>query len=256
MSRAEISATDLPPEPSPGASGEPGRHRARIAAVAVAGCAGVLAVAGVRLAAELARDPSPGERASAAAREVARRYETWPAGRVFPAGVRYTVDQGSSETARRVGIGTDTRCETAVDASLARSLTARGCRAVLRATYLDQPQGLAVTVGVVVLPGEAAARSVLPWFGTRAGRPGLRALPFPGSVAARFGDAARQASAVAQRGPYVVAATVGYADGRPTLRTRQQQPDLGALGPQLAGGVLRALTAPAPVRCGEREWSC
>ncbi|MFC6934319.1 hypothetical protein ACFQHO_30880 [Actinomadura yumaensis] len=114
---------------------------------------GVLAVAGVRLAAELARDPTPGERASAAAREVARRYETWPAGRVFPAGVRYTVDQGSSETARRVGIGTDTRCETAVDASLARSLTARGCRAVLRATYLDQPQGLAVTVGVVVLPG-------------------------------------------------------------------------------------------------------
>ncbi|NKZ08323.1 hypothetical protein HGB48_31995 [Actinomadura latina] len=156
--------------------------------------------------------------------------------------------------ARRVGIGTDTRCETAADDALVRSLTSRGCRAVLRATYLDQAQGLAVTVGVVVFPDERSAREAVAWFPDGEPRPGLRALPFADSVAARFGDAARQTSAAAQRGPYVVAATAGYADGRPALRGAQA--DLAELAPQLVRGVLRPLATPATVRCGEREWRC
>ncbi|NEA22964.1 hypothetical protein G3I70_10740, partial [Actinomadura bangladeshensis] len=80
----------------------------------------------------------------------------------------------------------------AADEALVRSLTSRGCRAALRATYLDQAQGLAVTVGVVVFPDERSAREAVAWFPDRETGPGLRALPFPGSVAARFGDAARQ----------------------------------------------------------------
>ncbi|MDL4772066.1 hypothetical protein [Actinomadura xylanilytica] len=253
MSRAEISAPDAGREPL----GErAGGRRVPLALVAAAGCATVLSVAGVRLAAELTRDPSRPERAAAVSAEVARRYQAWPSGRVFPAEIPYTLDQGSAETARRVGIDTDTRCGTAVDQRLGASLDVRGCRAVLRATYLDQPQGLAVTVAVVVLPDEVAARAVVPWFPRGSPRPGLRAVPFPGSVTARFGDAARQSAAVAQHGPYVVAATVGYADGRPALRAGQQQPDLPALGPQLVEGVLRPLTAAAPVRCDTPDWSC
>ncbi|MER7542272.1 hypothetical protein [Actinomadura sp.] len=255
MSRADVSAPGTEPEPE---SGEPpgGRRVSRrtAALVAASACATVFVVAGVRLSAELTRGPTPAERAAATAAELAGRYRTWPAGRIFPAELPYTLGQASPETARRVGIGADTRCEAAADDALVRSLTSRGCRAVLRATYLDQAQGLAVTVGVVVFPGEPAAREAVEWFSDGAPSPGLRALPFPGSVAARFGDAARQASAAAQRGPYVVAATAGYADGRPALRGGQ--PDPAELAPQLVRGVLRPLTTPAKVRCGEREWRC
>ncbi|WP_240810138.1 hypothetical protein [Actinomadura sp. WMMA1423] len=250
MARALISAADGEPEPG-------GRRRAarRTAAlVAAPACATVLAVAGVRLGAELTRAPTPAERAAAAAAELSGRYRTWPAGRIFPAGIPYRLGQASAETARRVGIGPDTRCGTAADDALTRSLTARGCRAALRATYLDQAQGLAVTVGVVVFPDERTAREAVAWFPTRAGGRGLRALPFAGSVAARFGDAARQASTAAQRGPYVVAATAGYADGRPA--TRGALTDAAELAPQLVQGVLRPLTAPATVRCDRREWRC
>ncbi|MFE9100929.1 hypothetical protein ACGFJT_04055 [Actinomadura geliboluensis] len=249
MSRAEISA--------PGTEPEPGRWRVsrRTAAlVAASACATVLVVAAVRLSAELTRGPTPAERAAAAAAEVAGRYRAWPAGRIFPAGIPYTLGQSSPATARRVGIGTDTRCAPAADDALARSLVVRGCRAVLRATYLDQTQGLAVTVGVAVFPDERSAREAAEWFPDRAPRPGLRALPFEGSVAARFGDAARQASAAAQRGPYVVAATAGYADGRPALRGPLA--DFAELAPQLARAVLAPLATPAEVRCGDREWRC
>ncbi len=78
-----------------------------------------------------------------------------------------------------------------------------------------------MTVGVVVFPDERSAREAVAWFPDGEPRPGLRALPFPGSVAARFGDAARQTSAAARAPAYVVAATAGYADGRPALRGRR-----------------------------------
>ncbi|WP_067804216.1 hypothetical protein [Actinomadura formosensis] len=255
MSSAEIQGPDTGPEPgSREPSGGRWTSRRTAALVAAPACATVLVVAGVRLSAELGRGPTAAERAAAMAAEVSGRYRTWPAGRIFPAELPYTLGQSSPETARRVGIGTDTRCETAADDTLVRSLAARGCRAVLRATYLDQAQGLAVTVGVAVFPDERRAREAVDWFPGGTPRPGLRALPFAGSVAARFGDAARQTSAAAQRGPYVVAATVGYADGRPTLRGPQA--DLSELAPQLVRGVLRPLTTPAKVRCGDREWRC
>ncbi|MEV4258436.1 hypothetical protein AB0J52_35220, partial [Spirillospora sp. NPDC049652] len=167
------------------------------------------------------------------------------------------LDQGGPERARRVGVSPDTACGDAVDAPLGASLVVRGCRAALRATYLDQLQGIAVTLGVVAFPDEPSARAAAPWFpGRGAVAPGLRALGFPGSVVERFGDASRQTAALVQRGPYLVAATVGYADGRPTLRADQQQDDLAELGPQLAEGVLRPLAAPAAVRCGEPVWVC
>ncbi|MFD0683106.1 hypothetical protein [Actinomadura fibrosa] len=258
MSRAEISTPDLGPEPPPdevpGAARWP--SRTVVALAAAAGCAVVLVAAGARLTAEATRGPTAAERAAASTAEVARRYRAWPAGRIFPAEVPYTPAEGAAETARRVGIGTDTRCGTAVDAALVGPLAARGCRAVLRATYLDQPQGLAVTVGVAAFPDERSARAAAALFPSRASGPGLRALPFAGSVAARFGDAARQSSAVAQTGPYVVAATVGYADGRPTLRARQQQADVPALAPRVAAAILRPLTTPAPIHCNTQDWSC
>ncbi|MBW8481290.1 hypothetical protein [Actinomadura parmotrematis] len=251
MSRAEVPTPELA-EAGPGPAG---RGRSAVALVTAAGCAAVLAVAGVRLGGELTRGPSAAELAAAARTEVAQRYRVWSAGRIFPARLAYTLDMGSAETARRVGIDPGTACADGVDAALAPGLDGGGCRALLRATYLDQAQGLAVTVGVAAFPDAGRAAAAARRFPAAAPRPGLRALGFPASVAARFGDAARQAAAVRQSGPYVVAATVGYADGRPAVAGRKQD-DVASLGPQLAGAVLRPLAAVPRVVCADPEWSC
>ncbi|WP_433327462.1 hypothetical protein [Spirillospora sp. CA-294931] len=251
MSRVLIS------RPGPEPEGEPPSQGLRVLfAAAALGCLVALAVAGTRLGAELTRDPTDAERGAARERELSGRYLAWTAGRIFPSGLPYTLDLGSREVAGRVGIDPGTDCERAVDRPLAGTLTIRECRAVLRATYLDQLQGLAITVGVVVFPDAESARSAAEWFPEGRPRPGLRALSFPGSPTARFGDAARQSAAVRHGGPYVVAATVGYADGRPTVREKQRQRILSSLPPRLTASVLARLTAPAPVRCGEPGWSC
>lgn len=214
----------------------------------------VLVPMALRLAGELTREPTAAELRDAAAGEIARRYVTWESGRIFPEQITYTLDVGGDETARRAGISPDTRCETAVDPQLTGRL--KDCRGVLRAVYLDEPQGLAIAVGVAVFPDERAAKAAAAWFPIREPRPGLRAVAFPASVTSRFGDAARQAAAVRQRGPYVVAAAVGYVDGRPAVKGARRQDDLFALAPQLITAVLGPLTTPAKVDCEAEGWTC
>jgi hypothetical protein len=75
-------------------------------------------------------------------------------------------------------------------------------------------------------------------------------------VAARFGDAARQVAVTRHRGPYVVIATIGYADGRPAAKIKQKQGYLNAVAPQLADAVLGPLATPARPDCSSPEWSC
>ncbi|MCW2899906.1 MAG: hypothetical protein JWO67_2171 [Streptosporangiaceae bacterium] len=240
----------------------PPRPRRRRPAQAIAGvlalvslsvCAG--AVAG--LVRELTRPPTTAERERAVREEIGRRWQAWPAGKIFPATVPYVLDVGGRESARRVGIGPDRPCGTAVDDPLRAPFHTYGCRAVVRATYLDQLQGLAITVGVAVFPDEPAAAAAvtrLPSGGKPS--PGLRTLSFAGAVASRFGDAARQSAVARHRGPYVVMATIGYADGRPEGGTKQKQDYLDAVAPQLAESVLGSLTAPARPDCSSPQWSC
>jgi hypothetical protein len=251
VSRAEISAPDLEPDPD-----VPAGSRVVPVVAALAGllCVAVLVMAALRLAGELTRDPTDAERRDAAATEIARRYLTWPAARIFPESLPYTLDIGGDEVAKRAGISPDTRCATAVDPQLAGALA--GCRAVLRAVYLDQAQGLAITLGVAAFAEESAARAAAARFSTRRPSPGLRMLAFPGSVAARLSDASRQAAAVRQDGPYIVAATVGYVDGRPAVKGAKQEEGVTALAPQLASAVLKPLITPDRVDCDLREWTC
>ena len=63
--------------------------------------------------------------------------------------------------AHRIGIARQASCHTATDPAVARVLARYGCLAVLRATYADATQSLAVTVGIAVLPGPAAASASL-----------------------------------------------------------------------------------------------
>ncbi|WP_068926942.1 hypothetical protein [Planobispora rosea] len=240
----------------------PGRRRrvwpALVAAsVLTLACAGVAGVAAGVAGAELTRGPSAAELRRAAAEEVARRWRAWPAGRVFPETVRYAAEQGGMEQARRVGISPRTACDRAVDAALREPLRRAGCRAILRATYLDALQGVVITVGVAAFPDEAggaAAMSALP----RGGRPapGLRALSFPGTVVDRFTAAGRQTSLVRKSGPYLVMVTAGQVDGRPAKAAGEQRPTMFAFAGDIADRILAGLTAPLPPDCASREWRC
>ena len=156
--------------------------------------------------------------------EMGKRWRAWPAGKIFPDTVQYQVPgsafggpEGLALDAHRIGIARQASCREATDPSLARVLARYGCLALLRATYDDATQSLAVTVGVAILSGPAAARAslhALPAQGGSVQQPGVRAVPFRRTLVAQFGNRQRQLSWRGSAGPYLVFATVGYADGR------------------------------------------
>ncbi|MFI6325151.1 hypothetical protein ACIBG8_47080 [Nonomuraea sp. NPDC050556] len=220
-------------------------------------CAVAAGVAASAAGTELTRGPTPAELAVAAKREVAGRWQSWQAGRLFPAAVEYSAEQGGEEQAHRVGISPRTGCAEAVDKKAAKALRKAGCRGVLRATYLDALQGVVVTVGVVALPDElraVQAKSAFPQAGKPT--PGLRPLAFGGTVADRFTADVRQSSSVRQAGPYVVLTTAGQVDGRPARAVGEQRPAIFAFAAELSERILADLSAPATPDCSAAEWRC
>ncbi|MEW9553447.1 hypothetical protein [Nonomuraea sp. NPDC050783] len=219
-------------------------------------CAVAAGIAGSAAATELTRGPTAAELRAAAAREVAERWRSWPAGWIFPATLPYAAEQGGRERAGRVGISPDTSCEH-VDPGAAEALRRAGCRALLRATYIDALRGVLVTVGVAALPDEpraVRARAAFPEGGKPV--PGLRPLAFPGTVAERFTPAVRQAGSVRQAGPYLVLTTAGEVDGRPGSAVAEPRPAVFAFAAELAEQVLLALSTPAVPDCGGERWRC
>ena len=238
--------------------------------LAAAGCLAVAVLAGHAAVAGQTRPPTPAERAAAAAAAVARRWRSWAAGRIFPADLGYTTMLRVRETAHRVGISPDYGCAAAVDTALARPARQDGCRAGIRASYVDQLDGVVYTTGVLAFPDRARAAAFtrrlpagrLPAGRLPAGRPGhppaaaLRALALPGTASARFTAAARQTATARQDGPYVLLTVAGYADGRPAAATREFNPAAFSAAPQLARQILAPLNQPAVVNCARRQWSC
>jgi hypothetical protein len=193
--------------------------------------------------------------------EVAKRWRSWPAGRIFPRTIPYELPGrafggGSplSLTARRVGIAPQSSCRAAVDPAVGDVLARHGCQAVLRATYEDTTQTLAVTVGVAVLPAFSAARESATSLGT-VGEPasGVRAVSFRRTTTARFGDRSHKIAWDGVAGPYLVFATVGYADGRPWISSGHDsytEAEMLSLASGTAQGVAAHLGAmPPPARC-------
>jgi hypothetical protein len=230
-----------------------------MAGVALAGaaCLVIAVVAAGKARAEQTRPPTAAERSAAGAAAVANRWRTWSAAQVFPATLGYTTGLLTQETARRTGISPAYRCATALDSSLAGLVRRDGCRAALRASYIDELQGVVYTTGVLAFPdpGRAAAfaRAVSASHPPAAG---LRALGLPGTASARFDDAARQAATVRQAGPYVLLTEAGYADGRPASATGQHLASDFTPAAQLAGQILAPLVRPVVVSCATREFSC
>jgi hypothetical protein len=218
-------------------------------------------LAGRAAIAQQTRRPTAAERAAAAATAVARRWRTWPAGRIFPATLSYTTKLLNNDTARRVGISPDDQCAAALDPALAAPARRDGCRAGLRASYVDELQGVVYTTGVLAFPSPAKARAFDRGLRLPSARPpgtALRALAFPGTAAARFADDTRQTATARQDGPYVLLTVAGYADGRPATRTAgPNNPITFDAAGQLAKAILAPLNRPAVVNCAAtRQWSC
>jgi hypothetical protein len=246
---------DAPPAPR---AGRRRLLRTLAAALAAAICLVVAIVAGVQAHARLTRPPTAAELSAAAATAVADRWRLWPAGRIFPARLGYSTGLLTQETALRVGISPATACRAGLDAALGALARRDGCVAAVRATYVDQLQGVVFTVGVLAFgSARRAAAFARGMPGGGASVTGLRAQAFPGTAGAAFNDAARQASTRAQQGPYVVLTASGYADGRPAAATGERNSSVFAPASQLAAEVIGPLTTPAQVNCGDHaEFSC
>jgi hypothetical protein len=211
----------------------------------------------------LPRTFSAAQKQQITAWQMGRRWRQWPAGEIFPPAVHYQIPalalggpSGLTLAAHRAGIASQASCPAATDAAAAQVLLSHGCRAMLRATYTDATQSLAVTVGVAVLPSPAAARAAqqdLPGIEGSRLAPGLRAVPFRHTLVARFGDRQRQLSWDRTAGPYLVLATVGYADGRRRVNESSNlyaTAEMVGLENGIGGWVAAHLgAAPPPPRC-------
>ncbi|MEV4577439.1 hypothetical protein AB0K16_29775 [Nonomuraea jabiensis] len=219
-------------------------------------CAVAAGVSGSAAGTELTRGPSAAELQAAARREVAERWRTWPSGRIFPATLLYSAEQGGRERASRIGISPETACD-AVDPKAVKALRQAGCKGLLRATYIDALRGVLVTVGVVALRDEPdAVRAKAAFSDSGKPVPGLYPLAFRGTVADRFTPDVRQAGSVRQAGPYLVLTTAGQVDGRPADAADEQRPSIFAFATEISERVLTDLSTPRMPDCAAEEWRC
>lgn len=234
-----------------------GRYLAAALALAAVGCLAVAAATGAAAHSALTSKPTAAERKAAAAAAVSGRWRSWPAGKIFPAGLGYGTDLLTSETASRIGISAEDGCGAAVEASFGRLAVRDRCLAGLRATYLDQLDGIVYTIGVLAFPDARHAAAFAA--GLSAGGAhliALRALALPGTASARFSDAARQAATARDEGPFVVLTAAGYADGRPAAVTGEHRNSIFAPAAQLGLEVISQLNAPPVVNCSSPDFSC
>jgi hypothetical protein len=242
----------------------PGRARRRrplLALIfALAGLCG-LAVAGFGISGQLKpRQFTASQQRKIDAWEMARRWRTTPAAQIFPALVSYRVGGGVlgssgalALTARRLEIAPQLSCAAAagVRPQALALLERGGCQALLRATYVDATGSLVVTVAVSVLKGQQSATAVARYLsghdatgqGHATRQPVLDPFQVAGTAAAVFGVRQRQLSWIVGAGPYLVIATVGYADGRPRVHVGSDSYSDTEMT-SLARGIASAIAAP------------
>jgi hypothetical protein len=205
--------------------------------------------------------------------EVMRRWQTMPAGQIFPASVSYQLSAKALKDtvplnldALRVSIAPQkTDCAKAVTGkSAAAALRGNGCEAVLRATYVDATRSYVMTVGVAVMPNAAAATSADSGLTTSrlaAARQasahgqlpaGVLVVRFRGAGAGRY-DYNRQISKSFTAGPYLIMYAAGYSDSRPRVPVAED-PYSDAEMTSMAGGVAHTIAhtlaaSPAPPHC-------
>ena len=228
--------------------------RLLLAAGLLAALAGLVVSAGAAATQFLPRHFSTAQRNQIMTWEIGKRWRSWPAGRIFPSAIDYELPGsafGSGKSlalrAQRVGIAPQASCRKATARPVSRLLVKRGCVAVLRATYQDTTETFAVTVGVAVLPVASAASALQK---SRAPQPWLRAVSFRHTTTAHFAGPGHKVAWAGAAGPYLVLATVGYADGRPWLSQGHDtytRLELTSLATGVGHAVAGRLDAPPPV---------
>ncbi|WP_405579365.1 hypothetical protein [Streptomyces sp. NBC_01190] len=170
------------------------------------------------------REPEPVADRSVAAFATARNiWRNTPVDQLFPPA--YTEKAGGPGGAdrswTRIGVARPAGCGGAFDPLLQRVLAPVGCVRLLRATYVDSTSTTVTTVGLLVTAGQAPAMNALNLRWTKEGlgrRADLipRAVAFPGTPAASFGDHQRGSwdIRISADLPFVVYAVSGFADGR------------------------------------------
>jgi hypothetical protein len=256
----------------PQASGSPPRRgaRGRRAAAVIAlvlGLAGFVISATGMATQLLPRRFSAAQQQQIRNWEIAGRWQQLTAGQIFPASVGYQLPAKVLQDATplnlnalRVAIAPQSGCGTGVTTAAAASVLRRdGCKAVLRATYVDATWSYVMTVGVAVLPSAAAAKQAYQSLAqprltganqSEAGRlaAGILVVRYRGTAAAMY-DYSRQISGSLHAGPYLVMYAAGYADGRPPVLVASDQyaykemTNLAAGVAQSVAGTLGALPA-------------
>ena len=241
------------------------RRRAATLVVLVLAVAG-LAVSAVGISVQvLPRQFTVTQQHQIEAWEIASRWQRLTAGQIFPATVTYSLTAGVlqdtvplSLAAVRVGIAPQSDCAAGVTTKEAAAVLRRsGCRAVLRATYVDATRSYILTIGVAVFPTASAARDashglaadqarvppLRPGEPADAGRPGGQ-VPWGGGAALRLQQADRREL---QRGPYLVMYAAGYADSRPQVQVSDDpysDAEMTSLATGVAQTIARRLNAP------------
>ncbi len=235
-----------------------GRRLAAFGALLAAGLAG-LAVSAVGIAHNLLpRQFTVAQRRQIATWEFERRWRALPAGTIFPASVSYSlpgyaVNSNSNLTlqAHLLSISPQTTCSAAVSGPATQVLSQHGCKAAMRATYVDSSGSFVATMTVAVLPDTAAQHAVIQDL-TGSGRVSptlVRALQVAGTPAADFGDPQRLLTTALGTGPYVILSTAGFADGRRHLRLSADpylEDEISSLTSGLADSAARVLGKPLP----------
>lgn len=229
-----------PAEASPRAQRR--RPRRVVFVALVAAGAVLIAGGGAALFRELTRSATPAEAKAALQQEIATRWERLPAGKIFPATIRYQDAEGNPMLARLVGIAPPASCRAALEPAGYRLVRGLGCATMLRATYVDQSGALAITVGIAVLRSPAAARQAASIVLSLAPGDGLHALTFGGTIADQFGDAARGVQGGLPGGRYAFLFTAGFTDGQPSTAATQEQAELQSFGNSVDTGLQVVLT--------------
>ena len=247
----------------PQASGSPPRRgaRGRRTAALVAlmlGLAGFVISATGMATQLLPRRFSAAQQQQIESWEIAGRWQQLTAGQIFPASVSYQLSAAALQDATplnlnalRVAIAPQSGCGTGVTTATAASVLRHdGCKAVLRATYVDATWSYVLTVGVAVLPSAAAAKAAHQSLAqprlTAANKSkaaglaaGILVVRYHGSAAAMY-NYSRQISASFPDGPYLVMYAAGYADSRPRVPVTADRYSYKEMT-SLAGGVAQSV---------------
>ncbi|WP_257232453.1 hypothetical protein [Streptomyces sp. Rer75] len=153
-----------------------------------------------------------------------------PADKLFPDFVAPRQGTGQARTPdrkraqwHRIGISEKTGCDDGLSGATATQAEKLGCKAVLRATYVDPTGNTVATVALIVLPKSDSVKTEMSTFFDAEKEkdnpgPGVKAYAVPGTIAAKWSDARANGSAGQSVTdlylPYALMASAGSVDGR------------------------------------------